>query len=423
MEADQRLAYKIIENGHNVVVLGQTGTGKSVLVKETQRRLIAKVCVGDFYQLPPAPNDMYSDPERHCFESQVWMNVIKHKIQLNTVLRQDEFHLINAINELEKGIPSPATNAFMKNLSRPLHDLPPSINPTVLYGTNFEVDWHNASELAKLPGDIVMYKSKLKNIPAKSNLCLTKTFVNGMQGIVKQLDADGPTIQFDSGILKVEKTTFSLFSPKENVIKAERYQYPIAFAFALTIHKAQGLTLQHLIVNCNNIFQPGQLGVAVGRAVNTAGLQNLHNTDDRVPFPDQQNSKVTNALVPKQVITEEQRRMKRHFRCTKQVESGYPPVITTSDADTVSETKYPDSLSEICRKQNMTFGLTNISDLAFEFFLAVERKRIPMYSMCQVQKYKGNLLQHIHDNLNSDKQLLEQHIPMIIPTSMILCLK
>ncbi|XP_041364633.1 ATP-dependent DNA helicase PIF1-like [Gigantopelta aegis] len=206
------------------------------------------VCVGDFYQLPPVPNDMYSDPGRHCFESQVWMNVIKHKIQLNTVLRQDEFHLINAINELEKGIPSPATNAFMKNLSRPLDDLPPSINPTVLYGTNFEVDWHNASELAKLPGDIVMYKSedsgdytKLKNLPAKRNLCLklnspvillrnlNKIFVNGMQGTVKQLDADGPTIQFDCGILKLEKTTFSLFSPKENVIKAERYQYPKKF--------------------------------------------------------------------------------------------------------------------------------------------------------------------------------------------------
>jgi len=48
---------------------------------------------------------------------------------------------------------------------------------------------------------------------------------------------------------------------------------PLSLAYALTVHKAQGLTLESVIVDCRNIRQPGQLGVAVGRAKTREGLQ------------------------------------------------------------------------------------------------------------------------------------------------------
>lgn len=54
---------------------------------------------------------------------------------------------------------------------------------------------------------------------------------------------------------------------------ATRIQIPIKVAYALTIHKSQGMTLKNVIVNCQPCFQPGQLGVAFGRAVSVAGLK------------------------------------------------------------------------------------------------------------------------------------------------------
>lgn len=54
---------------------------------------------------------------------------------------------------------------------------------------------------------------------------------------------------------------------------ATRIQIPIKVAYALTIHKSQGMTLKNVIVNCQSCFQPGQLGVAFGRAVSVAGLK------------------------------------------------------------------------------------------------------------------------------------------------------
>lgn len=54
---------------------------------------------------------------------------------------------------------------------------------------------------------------------------------------------------------------------------ATRIQIPIKVAYALTIHKSQGMTLKNVSVNCQSCFQPRQLGVAFGRAVSVAGLK------------------------------------------------------------------------------------------------------------------------------------------------------
>jgi hypothetical protein len=59
-------------------------------------------------------------------------------------------------------------------------------------------------------------------------------------------------------------------------IEATRTQVPLKPAFAMTIHKSQGMTLERLIVDCHMINRPGQFGVAVGRAKSTSGLQLLH---------------------------------------------------------------------------------------------------------------------------------------------------
>ncbi|XP_046548816.1 ATP-dependent DNA helicase PIF1-like isoform X2 [Haliotis rubra] len=247
------------------------------------------VFVGDWFQLPPVANILNNDPGRHCFLADVWRDAIKHKV----VLTEKDHELIAAVNKLERGFPSESTHRFMESLSR---ELVPGDKPLTLYGTHLEVDWHNASEISSLPGDVMIYRStdsgvvrKLKRTTAKKVLSLKvnctvillrnpgQGLVNGLQGTVTRLDEDGPTVQFPACSMKLQTVMFSVVDSC-NIVEAEREQFPIAPAFALTVHKAQGLTLPRLIINCKNIFNPGQLGVAVGRAVDAAGLQVLNYT-------------------------------------------------------------------------------------------------------------------------------------------------
>ena len=92
------------------------------------------------------PNDLYRDPGVHPFQSSVWRSAIPHKVRLMTVLRQDDMALYKSISELERGYPSSSTIVLMNSLDRPL-SLPPGEKAVILYGTNFEADCQNSSEL------------------------------------------------------------------------------------------------------------------------------------------------------------------------------------------------------------------------------------------------------------------------------------
>ncbi|XP_062597523.1 uncharacterized protein LOC134258949 [Saccostrea cucullata] len=245
------------------------------------------VCVGDFFQLPPVPNDLYRDPGDHAFTSDVWTKTITHIITLKTVIRQSDEDLILAINELERGIPSHQTNQLMLALDRPST----RSSPCFLFGTNFEVDCFNMTELHKMPGEPTSYcadeegeQKYLRKIIANKLLLLKEgapvmlirnlsdSLVNGLLGTVLRLEDDGPTVKFEDKIIKLNKVTFSVFDPAQCATIAQRKQFPIALAFAMTVHKSQGLTLPNVVVDCKNIFQAGQMGVAVGRSTDRGGL-------------------------------------------------------------------------------------------------------------------------------------------------------
>jgi len=65
---------------------------------------------------------------------------------------------------------------------------------------------------------------------------------------------------------------FTKYDVKSNSVVASREQIPLVLGYSLTIHKAQGMTIEHVVVHCKGIVQPGQLSVASGRAVPSDGL-------------------------------------------------------------------------------------------------------------------------------------------------------
>ncbi|XP_053382006.1 uncharacterized protein LOC128549396 [Mercenaria mercenaria] len=79
-----------------------------------------------------------------------------------------------------------------------------------------------------------------------------------------------------------------IFSPTQNRVLAKREQVPLLLAYALTVHKAQGMTLDRVEVNCQQMYRPGQLGVAMGRVRSSDGLRVINFTPKVcIPQPDE----------------------------------------------------------------------------------------------------------------------------------------
>ena len=102
---------------------------------------------------------------------------------------------------------------------------------------------------------------------------LTNQLCNGTKGVVHSIDAEDPIIKFHGKLFKINKSAFEVFDTRQNKVRATRIQYPLKLGFCLTVHKAQGRTEPYLEVDCYNFFAPGQLGVAIGRAVSLENLR------------------------------------------------------------------------------------------------------------------------------------------------------
>ena len=265
---------------------------------------------GSFFQLPPVPSIM--DPGMYAFQSDVFMYVFPHKINLKQVVRQDEPELIAAINELSIGDPSESSVKFLRSLKRPI---PHSDNTVFIYGTNFDVDFYNYDQLQKLNGIMYIYKSNDKGnkklcklipapkvLPLKINtkVIITRNLenglVNGLSGRITKLNDDSISLRIEpmdnlchglEGIeFQLDKYTFTVRDINGKII-ASRNQFPVKCGYATTVDKAQGRTIEQLVVDCYNLWKPAQMAVAIGRAKCTAGLeiQNYNDIAARLKHP------------------------------------------------------------------------------------------------------------------------------------------
>ena len=109
---------------------------------------------------------------------------------------------------------------------------------------------------------------------------LSDYLVNGLKGSVKNIEDDGPTVYFPQAnkTLKLKSHTFSVFSKQKMKDVGFRRQIPLNLAFGLTVHKAQGMTMDRVVVDCRHMHTPGQIGVAIGRAKCKKGLRVLNFT-------------------------------------------------------------------------------------------------------------------------------------------------
>lgn len=249
------------------------------------------ILVGDFYQLPPVPEELYGETGKFCFQSSFFKNAVPHIITLKTVFRQTNVEFINCINEIERGILSERSKAFIKKLER---DIPVTQTTVYLFAKNFKCKLFNHDKLKEMDGDLKIYQSEdegdrfylskfqapptlgLKvNCPVMLVVNLSDKLVNGLRGTVVELGTDHVTVHFPSvnQTVRLDRHMFTKVDPENKICLAKRHQFPLILSFGITIHKSQGLTLESVVIDCEDARIPGQIGVALSRAQSVENLQ------------------------------------------------------------------------------------------------------------------------------------------------------
>lgn len=257
---------------------------------------------GDFFQLPPVSRDSEGPNTQFCFESPLWNLAVPVQIELTHVFRQTDAHFVAMLQEVRKGTLSVATIEALTALERALPD-ENSILATRLFPLNDQVDMINTQKLSEIEGEVFLYEAedyvqdeeyrKLleKNCLAPTQLYLKEgaqvmllknlnddRHVNGSRGVVVGFHPDSkmPRVRFLSGCtLDMEPHVWE-YETREGSLLATRTQIPLRLAWAVTIHKSQGQTIDLLEVDLLETFDFGQAYVALSRARTLEGLRVLN---------------------------------------------------------------------------------------------------------------------------------------------------
>jgi ATP-dependent exoDNAse (exonuclease V) alpha subunit len=112
-------------------------------------------------------------------------------------------------------------------------------------------------------------------------------FVNGERGILHKIEDECLIVKKEDVYVRVERHEFDLLDmlvkpdgTVETISLATLSQFPIKLAYAVTIHKSQGMSIDNLVCNIDNIFAPSQFYVAISRAINPKNLRLDFNKGD-----------------------------------------------------------------------------------------------------------------------------------------------
>ncbi|MFN5540074.1 MAG: DEAD/DEAH box helicase [Candidatus Melainabacteria bacterium] len=254
---------------------------------------IQMILSGDFFQLPPVTRS--NEERQFAFECSSWENANINICEMQKVFRQSDESFIHLLGNLRKGL---CTDESIKILTqvKDTNILLATIKPTRLFSHNADADQTNLSELKKLEGQEYIYLAEdtgekvfiemlRKNCIAPEELRLKKGsqvmllhnlsqaegIVNGSIGIVENFIDGMPFVKFHNGKSKlISRHTWEINSKEDEL--ATRLQIPLRLAWAITIHKSQGMTLDKVECDLTKVFEYGQAYVALSRAKSLEGL-------------------------------------------------------------------------------------------------------------------------------------------------------
>lgn len=279
---------------------------------------IQLVISGDFLQLPPVDKSASSSKLRYAFEASCWREMIDACFELKTVYRQQgDLRFVELLQRVRRGVVTDDDDALLK--SRMLGGSDPfmmtagnGVVATKLYTHRDNVERENVARLQSLSGPSRIYMAKDSGEEAaKSALdkgCLAPRelqlrvgaqvlllknlsppfLVNGSRGCViafkraspssDSKDAvkfearEYPEVRFDNGHVMIV-TPERWETEQAGQVIASRIQVPLCLAWALSVHKCQGMTIEKVEVDISRAWDDGQAYVALSRCTSLNGMK------------------------------------------------------------------------------------------------------------------------------------------------------
>jgi len=266
------------------------------------------ILVGDFFQLPPVisrqidteyQDDLFDEnAARFAYDSTVWQSAEFVTCYLDEQYRQDDVALSTILTKIRANNFDDHSLEIIRQRKFTISEVPSSAPK--LYSHNIDVDQVNDAMLAKIDREVMRFEmltsgkrnlveTLKKGCLSPENLLLkvgaavmfTKNntkegFVNGTLGEVVGFDDDT-----DLPIIKTKNNRKIRVSPadwtvEENgSVRARLTQVPLRLAWAITVHKSQGISLDSAIIDLSKVFEYGQGYVAISRVRKLAGLHIL----------------------------------------------------------------------------------------------------------------------------------------------------
>ena len=265
--------------------------------------------VGDVFQLEPVIKSdekeilskFYRTP--YFFSANIFNYIDIVSIEFKKVYRQKDKVFINVLDNIRTNKAGAydlqlLNTRYNKDIEEKANDM-----YITLATRRDTVDFINEKKLAELPGEAITFQGEIKgdfpdsSLPTQIDLVLKegaqiifikndyeRRWVNGTIGTISGIDDDGGiyVITEDGGEFKVERDCWRniryTYNEEEKKIEEEELgifiQYPIRLAWAITIHKSQGLTFSNVIIDLTGgVFAGGQTYVALSRCTSLDGIQ------------------------------------------------------------------------------------------------------------------------------------------------------